>query len=496
MGVNKAVYIPPYMCSTPFFPQLRAQLARLGKRTATALRQLDFLPLCEQLRDLLPAHLLAAEEEGSGSRERIFSLRLTLEGFIWQVLKPNTACREVVRAVQALFQSHGWGTVAEDSSAYVQARQRLSEDRLKLTLAVTAETADRRVGSQGFIQGRPVKVADGSTVQLADTAQNQKSYAQAPGQKPGCGFPLLKFLPIFSLSSGAISHVETADWKTHDVRLLKPAWDALKKGDVLLVDRAFGDYVTLASLPPRGVDVVARLHGARQVDFRKPLKRLGPRDAWFEFHKSYQPSDILTPEEWAQLPEKITVRIVRFTARIRGRKVRVTLVTTLLDPVLYPVEELVALYRRRWQMELTLRHLKTTMKMEQLRCQSPAMARKELLVYLLAYNLIRCLMAQAVAQAGVEMERVSFRGTVDAVRNYAAEMRAARSQRQRKRLLEELVAVIAADLVPMRPGRTEPRAVKHRPKAYPLLNKPRRKFKEIPHRYRQRKNKTVNKSRA
>ena len=104
MGVNKAVYIPPYMCSTPFFPSLRAQLARLGKRTTTALRQLDFLPLCEQFRDLLPAHLRAAEEEGPGSRERIFSLRLTLEGFIWQVLKPNTACREVVRAVQALFQ--------------------------------------------------------------------------------------------------------------------------------------------------------------------------------------------------------------------------------------------------------------------------------------------------------------------------------------------------------------------------------------------------------
>lgn len=496
MGVNKAVYIPPYMCFTPFFPQLRAQLARRGQRTTTTLCQLDFLPLCEQLRDLLPTHLLAAEEEGPGSRERIFSVRLTLAGFIWQLLKPNTACREVVRAVQALFQAHGWGAVDEDSSAYVQARQRLSEDRLKRTLAVTAETADRRVGSQGFIQGRPVKVADGSTLQLADTAQNQKSYAQAPGQKPGCGFPLLKFLPIFSLSSGAISHVETADWKTHDVRLLKQAWDALKKRDILLVDRAFGDWVTLASLPLRGVDVVARLHGARQVDFRKPLKRLGHRDAWFEFRKGYQQSDILTPQEWSQLPDKITVRVLRFTALIRGRKVRVTLVTTLLDPVLYPAEELVALYRRRWQMELTLRHLKTTMKMEQLRCQSPAMARKELLVYLLAYNLIRCLMAEAVAQAGVEMERVSFRGTVDAVRNYAAEMRAARSQRQRERLWEELVAVIAADLVPKRPGRTEPRAVKHRPKAYPLLNKPRRKFKEIPHRYRQRKNKTVNKSRA
>ena len=124
------------------------------------------------------------------------------------------------------------------------------------------------------------------------------------------------------------------------------------------------------------------------------------------------------------------------------------------------------------------------------------MARKELLVYLLAYNLIGCLMAEAVAQAGVEMERVSFRGAVDAVRNYASEMRAARNQRKREQLWEEMVAVIATDLVPERRGRTEPRAVKHRPKAYPLLNKPRRQFKEIPHRSRYRKNKTAKISRA
>ena len=140
-------------------------------------------------------------------------------------------------------------------------------------------------------------------------------------------------------------------------------------------------------------------------------------------------------------------------------------------------------------MELTLRHLKTTMGMEQLRCQSPAMVRKELLAYLVAYNLIRCLMAEAVAQAGIELDRLSFKGTVDAVRTYTAEIRAARSRKKRGRLWEELIRAIVADPVPYRPGRTEPRAVKRRPKAYPLLNKLRRKFKEIRHRNRYRKNK-------
>lgn len=476
------------MHSTPLCPQLRPQLAALGQRTAQSLRSLEFVPLCQKLRDLLPAHLLASQDEGPGSRERVFSLRLTFECFVWQMLKPKTSCRDVVRAVQALFQSRGWGTVDEGTSAYVQARQRLPAERLEQALAITAQIADRRVGGQGHINRRVVKVVDASTSQMADTPGNQKRYPQPSSQKPGCGFPLLKFLPVFSLNSGAIQAVVTSDWKNHDVRLLRQAWDLFRKGEVLLADRAFGDYVTLAVLPQRGVDVVARLHGARKVDFRKASKRLGRDDALFEWRRGYQQSDILPPEEWQQLPDKMTVRILRFTAVIRGRRQRVVLVTTLLDPVLYPAHELIALYRRRWEMELTLRHLKTTMGMEQLRCQSPEMARKELLAYLVAYNLIRCLMAEAVAEAGVRMARVSFKGTVDAVRNYSAEMRAARSKWKREELWTMLVATIAADLAPKRPGRREPRAVKRRPKPYPLLNKPRHQFKDIPHRNRYWKN--------
>ena len=489
MSVNRAVVLPPYMKSTPFFPQWRARLASLGRRAARSVRQLDLLALSESFRNLIPPSLLAAEEQGPGSRERLYSLRLTFQCFVWQMLKPRTSCREVVRAVQGLFQSQGWGTVDKQSSPYIQARQRLPEDRLVQALASTARVANGRVGAQGCIHGRPVKVADSSTVQLSDTPENQALYPQPSSQKPGCGFPLLKFLPIFSLSSGAISQVVMADWKNHDARLLHQAWDWLERGDVLLVDRAFGDYVNLAMLPLQGVDVVARLHGARKVDFRraKHPQRLGPKDALFVWRKGPQQSDILTDQEWAQLPEQITVRIIRFVARIRGRRVRVTLVTTLLDPVLYPAQELIALYLRRWQLELTLRHLKTTMGMEQLRCQSPEMVRKELLAYLLAYNLIRCLMAEAVAQAGVEMAQLSFKGTVDAVRTFTVEIRAARSQKKRARLWEELIRTIIADKVPHRPGRTEPRAVKRRPKAYPLLNKPRRQFKEIPHRNRYRK---------
>jgi hypothetical protein len=436
------------------------------------------------LRQLLPPELLAPTDEGSNSRERIFPLGLTLECFLWQMLKPKTACREVVRAVQALFQAQGQGRVDEGTSAYVQARQRLPKERLEKALIHTARTADQRVGQQGQLQGRPVKVADCSTTQLPDTKKNQKRYPQPSSQKRGCGFPLIKFLVLFSLSSGAILRVALGHWKNHDLRLLHGLWDALEKGDILLGDRAYGEYLTLASLPARGVDVVARMHGARRVDYRKALQRLGRHDGLFQWEKGYQQSKILTAKQWRQVPAHITVRILRFDAVIRRRKKRITLVTTLLDPVAYPAHQLIGLYARRWHLELALRHLKTTLGMELLRCQTPNMAEKELLAYLVAYNMIRCLMAQAVAQAGVEMHRLSFKGTVDAVRQYTPAIHKARSKAQRQHLCNQLLQTIMRDLVPCRPHRQEPRAVKRRPKAYQLLNKPRHKFREVSHRCR------------
>src|SRR5271165_5373350 len=173
---------------TPYFPTFRSRLAALGRRTAQLVRQATLAQLQEHLRDFLPVPLLSAEDDGSNSRERIFSLRLTLECFLWQMLKPRTSCREVVRQVQALFRLQGRGAVDEGDSAYVQARQRLPRERLEKALTATAQAADRRAGPGGQLNGRPVNVADASTAQLADTRQNQKRYPQPSAQKPGCDF--------------------------------------------------------------------------------------------------------------------------------------------------------------------------------------------------------------------------------------------------------------------------------------------------------------------
>jgi hypothetical protein len=390
----------------------------------------------------------------------------------------------VVRQVQALFRLHGQGPVDEGDSAYVQARLRLPRERLEQALTATAQAADRRAGPVGHLQGRPVKVVDGSTTQLPDTKKNQKRYPQPSTQKPGCGFPVMKFMVLFSLCSGAVLEVVMDSLRHHDLSLLRQLWHHLKPGDVLLGDRAFGEYTTLAGWPAQGVDVVARLHQARKVDFRK-ARRLGHNDGLWVWHKGVQQSSILSAAEWALLPAEITVRIIRFTAAIRGfRRRRVTLVTTLLDPDLYPAQELAALYLRRWRIELGLRDLKTTMGLEQLRCKTPAMAEKELLAYLVAHNLIRCVMAEAAAAHPVDLERVSFKGSVDALRQHSQAMAQARSRKMRRQLWEDLLLSLVRDLIRRRPNRTEPRAVKRRPKPYPVLNQPRHKFVEISHRSR------------
>lgn len=469
---------------TPLFPAFRARLSACRLSTTRHLRQASLPQLEQLLQGLFPPRLLSQPDQGPNSRSRVFSLLLTFQCFLWQVLKPGTACREVVRQVQAWFRLQGRGFVDEGSSAYCQARHRLPKEPLAQILTATAATADHRSGIGGQIAGRPVKVVDASCVQLPDTPANQERYPQSAKQQPGCGFPLLKFLLLFSLNSGSVLNVQLASLHQHELRLLRHLHKDLKAGDILLGDRTYGEYTTLATWPRQGVDVLARVHAMRKIDFRK-ARPVGKNDGLFVWTKSQQQSSILSSQEWAALPEQITVRILRFRALIRGHRCRrITLVTSLLDPELYPADQLAGLYARRWRLELCLRDLKTTMGMDQLRCLSPDTADKELLLYLIAHNVVRCIMAEVIAHHSVDLERLSFKGAVDALRQYSSVMLQARSRQMRIQLWQDLLLNLARDQVPNRPGRYEPRACKRRPKAFPLLIKPRRHFREIPHRNR------------
>jgi len=479
---------------TPFFPAFRPRLAALGRRSLQSLRQSTLHQLGQRLRGMLPEDLLAPQIQGGHSRQRVYSLGLTVQCFVWQMLNPGTGCREVVRQVQALCRLAGRAVVDEGTSAYIQARSGLPLKRLSQLLEATAQAAGKRAGQAGHLSGRPVKVVDGSTVQLPDTSKNQAAYPQPGEQKPGCGFPVMKLSVLFSLASGAVLQVAQGNLHGHDVRLFRRLWKHLCKGDVLLGDRAYGDYAAMATFPKRGVDVVSRAHQRRKVDFRK-ARRLGKDDGLFVWKRGcYQKKSTSSRRQWAALPKEITVRIVRFQAVMRGFRTRpIILTTTLLDPVAYPAQALADLYGRRWRLELCLRDLKTTMGMEALRCKSPQMAQKELMAYLIAHNLVRCVMAEAAGKHDAELDRISFKGAVDGLRQYSAAIDRARNEKLRRALWEDLLMNLVLDQVPLRPGRQEPRAVKKRPKPFPLLNRPRRKYKETFHRNRHRKNNPQNK---
>jgi len=469
---------------TPFFPEWRPRLAPLGRRVIR-LRQQSLVHLDQLFGPFLPPALLAQTDEGLNSRERVFSVRRTFFGFLYQVLNPDCPCRQVVRQIQALFALHHRARVDESTGAYCQARARLPGDilpRLRCAAAAHAQKACR------LWHGFCVKVVDGTTTSLPDTLKNQRAYPQSRAQKPGCGFPLLRLVGVFSLSTGALLDYAKGNKHQHELGLLQRLRHQFKSGDLVLADRGFSTYTLLAFLLTRGVHSLFRLHQARPADLRRG-KRLGKKDRLFIWDKPLLRPAYLPRFIWKAIPEQVSVRVLRFSLHVPGFRVRsVTLVTTLLDSEKYPAQELAHLYAERWRVELWFRDIKTSMGMEVLRCKSPKMVHKELEMFFIAYNLIRCLMAEAALRHQVSISGLSFKGTVDSARQFAAAITQARSRKTQRRLLDKLLEVIARDELPERFGRYEPRAVKRRPKPFPVLNRPRNRFKEIPHRNRYWKN--------
>lgn len=466
--------------NTPYFPAWRRKLAAVGRHTTRA-RQQSPVELEAQCRPFLSDRSLSAPNDGKRRRRRVFFLSRVFWCFLWQVLQPRTSCRAVVRQVQAFCETERH-TLDESSSAYCQARGRLPMACLQQALSDSAHAADR-LSFQG-IEGwtRPIKVVDASSVRLPDTAENRKAYPYPSGQRPGCGFPVMQLCGLYSLTSGAIIQSVQGVWYAQELRLFKDLWPELHAGDILLGDRAFGAYVLLALFSKRGVDVVSRLHQGRRFRPRHG-KRIGPGEWLVTWHRPPNRPDYLTEQEWREVPETLTVRILHVRVQGKGFRTReLWLATTLLEPITYPAQQIAQLYRRRWDMELCFRDLKTSMGMEELRCRTPAMVHRELLAFLVAHNFMRCLIAQAASAHHVCRSRISFKGTVDATRSFYQAMRLARSRRHANRLYRRLLEILARDLVPLRPGRREPRAVKRRPKPFSRLTKPRHLYREVPHR--------------
>ena len=419
------------------------------------------------LGDVLPPSLLMQwiAEEAGNYRQRIYGPLQTLMLFIEQVLSADQSCQDAVARGVSGRVAQEQAPCSLNTAAYSKARSRLP---LELIGRLGRETGEKLCSQQPKAwrwRGREVKLVDGTTVSMPDTAANQTDFPQSPTQKPGLGFPLARLVAIVSLSCGAV-----LDWavgpcegkQTGETALLWKLAQNLRPGDVVIADRYYAGYFLIALLTRLGVDVVIRQHQCRYTDFRRG-QRLGAKDHIVSWPRLQRPA-WMDAATYATMPEMLGMREVR----VGGW----TLVTTLADAKEVSKLELLELYRARWQIELDLRSIKTVMQMEVLRCKSPQMVCKEIAVHMLAYNLVRAVMAQAAYLGNVLVRQLSFKGALQLLNAFEMSLRHCPCGRLALRHAH-LLAGIAQMKLPHRPGRVEPRAVKRRPKPQQLLTKPR-----------------------
>jgi hypothetical protein len=399
---------------------------------------------------------------------------VTIQMFFVQILHGNTAIEHLRHLTGRTF----------TASAYCQARMRVSLEALYLLLQRSVDQLQQETFDTARWLGHRVFHIDGSSFSMPDTPQLQSHFGQPGQQKPGCGFPVAHWLVMLHAGSGMITKMLAAPLRTHDMSGVTQLHPELRADDVLVADRGFCSYAHLALLLQRGVQGVLRIHQRTLVDFTpgrahahpaqgksdgkkgmprsRWIKQLGRWDQVVEWFKSTSKPDWMSQEQYAALPASITVRELRYTIHEKGfRPKEITLVTTLLDAERYTLEDLADLFFQRWEIETNFGHLKTTMKMDVLKCKTVEGVLRELQVFALIYNMVRQVMLSAASRQRVEVRRISF---IDALRWL-----------QTASPGDKLIPLVVN---PLRPYRLEPRVRKRRPKQYPLMKKPRRQLKK------------------
>ena len=467
---------------TKFFPAFHRHLfgrppvgrARLLERKAREADQLCLTQLHSLFAEVLPPWLSSYKaSQGINSRHRIYTPLVTFWAFLSQTLDADGSCRRAVTRVQTLCSALGLELPDEDTGAYCTARARLP---IKLLLRLHSHIT-QRLGVLPH-EGRRVLVMDGTAIRMPDSKANAALYMQAPQQKPGCGFPLMPVLGLFDLSSGTWIGAVKSKGRAHDALLAWRMLRHLRKGDILIADRAFGSYAFIAACKARGVDVVMRLHQGRDpqvekgkrvgdndwhVTWSRPLK--APQGRYRAMHKALHDA----------LPTTLDLRLVKVRTASPGfRTQELQIVTTLRDTHAHSAAQIAAWYHQRWQVEIYFDDIKTSLHMHAFRCKSPHMVVRELLMHMIAHNLVRHLMMSAETMRDLHARgTLSFKGTMDRLDQSQWAIWSAPNSKQARQRREALLQTIADDEVPPRPGRSEPLVCKDRQNKYTFMTKPR-----------------------
>lgn len=409
-------------------------------------------------------------------KERVYTPLVTLWVFLSQVLSQDHSCRAAVARLIAHRLARGQSSCSAETGGYCQAKKRLPEEFFADVVRQTGQTLDASAQADWLWKQRRVYLFDGTTVSMPDTDANQDAYPQHDKQKPGLGFPLARITAIFSLSCGAIMDLGICRYAGKgqgEISLFRTLWDFFRPGDVVLTDRLYCTWRELLTLKQRGVDSVSGLQAMRKTDFRKG-QRLGKEDHIVQWRRPKTRS--LSGGAHKELPEYLTVRECRIHIEQAGfRSKSIVVVTTLLDAEEVTKEDLAELYRARWNAELDLRNIKQTLQMDILRCKTPELVRKEIWTHILAYNLIRTIMAQAAMRHELQPRTISFKGAFQFLEEFQRliDYQEHRGHAHRMAIYQELLDSIASQRVADRPDRFEPRLLKRRPKHFAFLRKPR-----------------------
>lgn len=448
------------------------------------LKQKTFKQTGEMFGKFIPDKELRPEKSGAMSRVRLFSKENTFWAFFSQVISPDGGCKEVVRKLQAYASVRGIKLPSSSTASYCTARKKLEEQTLESVFRHTSDELER-IPEEGALNGRRVVVVDGTGVSMPDTPANQEEWPQSRSQKPGCGFPTMRICGCFSLQTGGLLSYEAANKKSHELPLLRKQSDTFREDDIFLGDKGFCSFYDVSWLRDKGVDSVVTLARRKPVSASKAIKKLGENDLLIKWKKpAYQKKCAYSREEWEKLPNELVLRQIKVVVAVPGFRVKeFYIVTTLLDNQEYSVDDIAGLYLRRWDVELFFRDIKTTMGMDILRCLSPDMVRKEVLMHFIAYNCIRRLMYEAAEEASVKVREISFKGSLQALRSWEPHLNnSAAGKKERLKMISDLYEAISNNTILQRPGRQEPRCVKRRPKPYQLMTRPRHEMEEIPHR--------------
>lgn len=416
----------------------------------------------------------ALVEEGVRFNESLFTPFLTLCVFLSQVLDPDHSCRAAVARFIVWSALVGRKPCAPETGAYSDARQRLPLGVIQRLVRKTAQEVDDRAADDWLWKGRHVVLVDGTTASMPDTSANQEAFPQSRAQGVGLGFPMVRFVALIALATGVVHDLALGPYRgkeTGETALFRTLWDGLASGTVVLGDRIFASYFGIAGLGQRNVDGLFRMHQSRKCDFRRG-GRVGITDHVVVWVKPARPK-WMSQETYDQMPAELTVRELRVAIHQPGFRInKLVLVTTMLDAETYTKADLADLFLKRWNIELDLRSIKDVLQMDVLRCKKPDMVIKEIWMHMLAYNLVRGVMARAAAGAAVPPRDLSFKGALQTMTAFQDAMRQA-TPSQRECLMAAMLNAIARHRVGNRFGRVEPRANKRRPKPQRYLTQPR-----------------------